>query len=56
MDSKKIYKVYHSGAYIGSTAAVSPEKAISSVRYRCGMMYAPMSEFKAKAEKKSKAG
>ena len=47
MNVKEIYKVYHSGAYIGTTVAVSAAKAISSVRYRCGMLYAPMSEFKA---------
>ncbi len=44
---KKIYKVYRNGAYLGTTCAVSAMKAISSVRYRCDLLYAPISEFKA---------
>lgn len=43
------YKVYHKAEYLGETMAISPQKAISNMRFKFNRRYAPMTEFKAKA-------
>lgn len=41
------YKIYHKADYIGKTVAKSPQQAINNVRWRMGLRFAPMSEFRA---------
>lgn len=44
---KSEWKVYHRGNYLGNSRAVSKNRAINNMRYRCSMLYAPINEFEA---------
>lgn len=47
MNTKRKFKVYCEGIFIGETLAVSALNAISMVRYRESLLYKPMKSFKA---------